>query len=471
MMAALRGSDTVPHHMIILRECAMHVHILGICGSFMGGIAAIAKSLGHKVTGSDNNVYPPMSTQLEALGIELTEGYDESQFNPVPDMVVIGNAMSRGNPAVEYVLNRNLPYTSGPQWLLDNLLKDRWVIGVSGTHGKTTTTSMVAWILESAGLNPGYLIGGVPENFGVSARIGESPFFVIEADEYDSAFFDKRSKFVHYRPKTLVINNLEFDHADIFADLNAIQTQFHHLVRMVPENGLILTPNDTPSIEDTLKRGCWSSRQSLGKTWSAALHNKDGSAFDVLHNGEVVGTVNWSLMGQHNVDNALMAIGAAHHAGVTLKDAIHALSSFKNVKRRMEVKGQVNDITVYDDFAHHPTAIATTLDGLRKKVGNARIIAVLEPRSNTMKMGVHKDTLANSWQKADDVFVYEPQGMDWSLAESVKGSSAPAQCFRDVEQIVQKVTNVAQAGDHILIMSNGGFEGIHGRILQALENK
>ncbi len=449
----------------------MHVHILGICGSFMGGIAAIAKSLGHKVTGSDNNVYPPMSTQLEALGIELTEGYDESQFNPVPDMVVIGNAMSRGNPAVEYVLNRNLPYTSGPQWLLDNLLKDRWVIGVSGTHGKTTTTSMVAWILESAGLNPGYLIGGVPENFGVSARIGESPFFVIEADEYDSAFFDKRSKFVHYRPKTLVINNLEFDHADIFADLNAIQTQFHHLVRMVPENGLILTPNDTPSIEDTLKRGCWSSRQSLGKTWSAALHNKDGSAFDVLHNGEVVGTVNWSLMGQHNVDNALMAIGAAHHAGVTLKDAIHALSSFKNVKRRMEVKGQVNDITVYDDFAHHPTAIATTLDGLRKKVGNARIIAVLEPRSNTMKMGVHKDTLANSWQKADDVFVYEPQGMDWSLAESVKGSSAPAQCFRDVEQIVQKVTNVAQAGDHILIMSNGGFEGIHGRILQALENK
>ncbi len=470
-MAALRGSDTVPHHMIILRECAMHVHILGICGSFMGGIAAIAKSLGHKVTGSDNNVYPPMSTQLEALGIELTEGYDESQFNPVPDMVVIGNAMSRGNPAVEYVLNRNLPYTSGPQWLLDNLLKDRWVIGVSGTHGKTTTTSMVGWILESAGLNPGYLIGGVPENFGVSARIGESPFFVIEADEYDSAFFDKRSKFVHYRPKTLVINNLEFDHADIFADLNAIQTQFHHLVRMVPENGLILTPYDTPSIEDTLKRGCWSSRQFLGKTWSAALHNKDGSAFDVLHNGEVVGTVNWSLMGQHNVDNALMAIGAAHHAGVTLKDAIHALSSFKNVKRRMEVKGQVNNITVYDDFAHHPTAIATTLDGLRKKVGNARILAVLEPRSNTMKMGVHKDTLANSWQKADDVFVYEPQGMDWSLVESVKRSSAPAQCFRDVEQIVQKVTNVAQAGDHILIMSNGGFEGIHGRILQALENK
>ena len=449
----------------------MHVHILGICGSFMGGIAAIAKSLGHKVTGSDKNVYPPMSTQLEALGIELTEGYCESQFDPAPDMVVIGNAMSRGNPAVEYVLNRNLPYTSGPQWLLDNLLKDRWVIGLSGTHGKTTTSSMVAWILEHAGLNPGYLIGGVPENFGVSARVGESPFFVIEADEYDSAFFDKRSKFVHYRPKTLVINNLEFDHADIFADLGAIQTQFHHLVRMVPENGLILTPNSTPAIEDMLKKGCWSSRQSLGKEWHAELLKKDGSEFNVLHNGVIAGTVTWALVGQHNVDNALMAIAAAHHAGVTLPDAIDALSFFKNVKRRMEVKGEVNNITLYDDFAHHPTAIATTLDGLRKKVGNARILAVLEPRSNTMKMGVHKDTLANSWQKADEVYLYEPEGMDWSLVESVAHSNAPAHCFKDVEKIVQGVCNVAQPGDHILVMSNGGFEGIHGRILDALKMK
>lgn len=449
----------------------MHVHILGICGSFMGGIAAIAKSLGHKVTGSDKNVYPPMSTQLEALGIELTEGYCESQFDPAPDMVVIGNAMSRGNPAVEYVLNRNLPYTSGPQWLLDNLLKDRWVIGLSGTHGKTTTSSMVAWILEHAGLNPGYLIGGVPENFGVSARVGKSPFFVIEADEYDSAFFDKRSKFVHYRPKTLVINNLEFDHADIFADLGAIQTQFHHLVRMVPENGLILTPNNTPAIEDMLKKGCWSSRQSLGKEWHAELLKKDGSEFNVLHNGVIAGTVTWALVGQHNVDNALMAIAAAHHAGVTLPDAIDALSFFKNVKRRMEVKGEVNNITLYDDFAHHPTAIATTLDGLRKKVGNARILAVLEPRSNTMKMGVHKDTLANSWQKADEVYLYEPEGMDWSLVDSVAHSNAPTHCFRDVEKIVQGVCNVAQPGDHILVMSNGGFEGIHGRILDALKMK
>ncbi|WP_282145834.1 UDP-N-acetylmuramate:L-alanyl-gamma-D-glutamyl-meso-diaminopimelate ligase [Alteromonas stellipolaris] len=452
----------------------MHVHILGICGSFMGGIAAIAKALGHKVTGSDTNVYPPMSTQLEALGIELTEGFDTNQFEPIPDIVIIGNAMSRGNSAVEYVLNRNLPYTSGPQWLLDNLLKDRWVIGVSGTHGKTTTSSMVAWILEYSELNPGYLIGGVPENFGVSARIGESPFFVIEADEYDSAFFDKRSKFVHYRPKTLVINNLEFDHADIFADLAAIQTQFHHLVRMVPENGLILTPNHTPAIEETLKKGCWTQRQSLGKEWSAELINKDGSQFHVLFNNDLVGEVRWELLGQHNVDNALMAIAAAHHAGVTLNDAIAALSSFKNVKRRMEIKGAVTlaaegkPVTVYDDFAHHPTAIATTIDGLRKKVGNDRILAVLEPRSNTMKMGVHKNTLAHSWQAADAVYVYEPQGLDWSLKEAAANSPAPTTVFNDVEKIVKVLQSEVRPGDHILIMSNGGFEGIHSRVLSVL---
>jgi UDP-N-acetylmuramate: L-alanyl-gamma-D-glutamyl-meso-diaminopimelate ligase len=449
----------------------MHVHILGICGSFMGGIAAIAKSLGHKVTGSDSNVYPPMSTQLEALGIELTEGFDESQFSPTPDIVIIGNALSRGNPAVEYVLSRNLAYTSGPQWLLDNLLKDRWVIGLSGTHGKTTTSSMVAWILDYTGLNPGYLIGGVPENFGVSARIGDGPFFVIEADEYDSAFFDKRSKFVHYRPKTLVINNLEFDHADIFPNLAAIQTQFHHLIRMVPKNGLILSPSDVPAIEETLAQGCWSSRQCLGKEWSSQLLNKDGSQFDVIHNGSAVGTVAWSLLGQHNVDNGLMAIAAAHHAGVTLPDAIAALAHFKNVKRRMEVKGVVNNITVYDDFAHHPTAIATTLEGLRNKVGNARIHAVLEPRSNTMKMGIHKDTLANSWQQADEVYLYEPKRMGWSLSEAAAQSPVSSQCFNEVEPIVQLLANVALPGDHILIMSNGGFDGIHGRLLDALSKK
>ncbi|WP_420934656.1 UDP-N-acetylmuramate:L-alanyl-gamma-D-glutamyl-meso-diaminopimelate ligase [Alteromonas sp. A081] len=449
----------------------MHVHILGICGSFMGGIAAIAKSLGHEVTGSDSNVYPPMSTQLEALGITLTEGFDECQFSPTPDIVIIGNALSRGNPAVEYVLSRNLAYTSGPQWLLDNLLKDRWVIGLSGTHGKTTTSSMVAWILDYTGLNPGYLIGGVPENFGVSARVGDGPFFVIEADEYDSAFFDKRSKFVHYRPKTLVINNLEFDHADIFPNLAAIQTQFHHLIRMVPENGLILSPSDVPAIEETLAQGCWSSRQCLHKEWSSQLLNKDGSQFDVIHNGDTKGTVTWSLLGQHNVDNGLMAIAAAHHAGVTLPDAIAALAHFKNVKRRMEVKGVVNGITVYDDFAHHPTAIATTLDGLRNKVGNARIHAVLEPRSNTMRMGIHKNTLANSWQQADEVYLYEPKEMGWSLSEAAAQSPVSSQCFNEVEPIVQSLANVALPGDHILIMSNGGFDGIHGRLLDALSKK
>ena len=449
----------------------MHVHILGICGSFMGGIAAIAKSLGHKVTGSDRNVYPPMSTQLEALGITLTEGYDTAQFEPAPDMVIIGNAMSRGNPAVEYVLNRNLPYTSGPQWLLDNLLTSRWVIGVAGTHGKTTTSSMVAWILEYAGLKPGFLIGGIPENFGVSARIGESPFFVIEADEYDSAFFDKRSKFVHYRPRTLILNNLEFDHADIFPDLAAIQTQFHHLVRMVPQNGLILSPQHDEALNDTLQKGCWSEQQFVGSDWKAELHAADGSRFDVIYQGELAGTVNWSLLGQHNVNNALMAIAAAHHAGVTLSDAIAALGTFKNVKRRMECKGSVNNITVYDDFAHHPTAITTTLAGLRNKVGNARIIAVLEPRSNTMKMGVHQHTLGNSWQQADEVILFEPAGMNWSLNEIAEHSETPAYCYHDVESIVQKVAAISQPGDHVLVMSNGSFEGIHQRLLDALGSK
>ena len=447
----------------------MHVHILGICGSFMGGIAAIAKSLGHTVTGSDTNVYPPMSTQLEALGITLTEGYDPAQFEPVPDKVIIGNALSRGNPAVEYVLNRNLDYTSGPQWLLENLLNDRWVIGVSGTHGKTTTSSMVAWILEDAGLNPGFLIGGVPENFGVSARTGDSPFFVIEADEYDSAFFDKRSKFVHYRPKTLIINNLEFDHADIFADLAAIQTQFHHLVRMVPQHGLILSPTQTPAITQTLEKGCWSEQQQLGAHWQAQLLHPDGSAFKVLKHEQVIGEVHWSLLGQHNVDNGIMAIAAAHHAGVQAEDAIAALQRFKNVKRRMETKGQVAGITVYDDFAHHPTAIATTLAGLRNKVGNDRILAILEPRSNTMKMGVHKDTLAASWQEADEVLIYEPPGMTWSLTEAAKRSQTPAHCCNLVQQIIDETVQQARPGDHILVMSNGGFEGIHQRLLTALQ--
>ena len=453
----------------------MHVHILGICGSFMGGIAAIAKSMGHTVTGSDRNVYPPMSTQLENLGIELSQGYDISQFEPTPDIVVIGNAMARGNPAVEYVLDRNLPYTSGPQWLLDNLLKDRWVLGVSGTHGKTSTTSMLVWMLEFAGLKPGFLIGGVPENFGVSARVGESPFFVIEADEYDSAFFDKRSKFVHYRPRTLVMNNLEFDHADIFENLDAIKKQFHHLVRSVPSNGLILSPAADPNLDSVLDMGCWSEQQFIGNAqksdWQAKLIKSDGSQFVLYHKGEVAGEVSWTLIGEHNVNNAMMAIAAAHHAGVAINDAIEALSSFKNVKRRMEVKGSIGGVTVYDDFAHHPTAIETTVCGLRHKVGNQKIIAVLEPRSNTMKMGVHKSQLAKSWEGADHVVLFEPPGLDWSLKELVANSKIDVDLYQNVEEIVTRVCALASAGDHILVMSNGGFESIHTRILSALGEK
>ena len=333
----------------------------------MGGIAAIAKAMGHKVTGSDNNVYPPMSTQLESLGIELTQGFDEDQFDPQPDMVVIGNALSRGNLAVEYVLNRGLPYTSGPQWLLENVLNDRWVLAVSGTHGKTSTSSMLAWILESAGMSPGFLIGGIPQNFGISARLGETPFFVIEADEYDSAFFDKRSKFVHYRPRTLVINNLEFDHADIFDSIADIQKQFHHLIRMIPGNGLVIAPKADTHITQVLDKGCWSPVQFVGSDWKVAECAADGSEFDVVYKGTSFGRVKWSLLGQHNVQNAMMAIIAARHAGVLPEVAIEALTNFVNAKRRMEVLGTVNGITVYDDFAHHPTAISTTLEGLRAK--------------------------------------------------------------------------------------------------------
>lgn len=450
----------------------MHAHILGICGTFMGGIAAIAKSLGHQVTGSDRNVYPPMSTQLEQLGITLYEGYGQEQFTPTPDIVIIGNAMSRGNPAVEYVLDRNLPYTSGPQWLLDNLLKDRWVLAVAGTHGKTTSSSMLAWILEDAGLAPGFLIGGVPDNFGISARVGESPFFVIEADEYDSAFFDKRSKFVHYRPRTLILNNLEFDHADIFDNLDAIKRQFHHLVRTVPSNGLVLSKAAEANMESVLEMGCWSEQQFIGSaqksTWQAQPVKSDCSQFTVFHKKKAIGLVNWSLIGEHNMDNALMAIAAAHHAGVKLDDAIKALASFKNVKRRMEIKGVVNGITLYDDFAHHPTAIKTTLDGLRQKVGNQKIVAVLEPRSNTMRMGIHKNQLSQSWQLADEVHLLEPSNLDWSMQELVDNSRAPVTLYQKTDDIIDFLSNSLQAGDHVLIMSNGGFDAIHTKLLKQL---
>lgn len=449
----------------------MHIHILGICGTFMGGIAALAQASGHRVTGSDQQVYPPMSTQLSSLGIGLYEGYDEAQFDPLPDVVIIGNAMSRGNPAVEYVLNNNLTYTSGPQWLLDNLLKDRWVLAVSGTHGKTTCSSMLAWILEANGMEPGFLIGGIPENFDVSARLGNSPFFVIEADEYDTAFFDKRSKFVHYRPKTLVINNLEFDHADIFDSIKDIQKQFHHLLRMVPSLGMVLSPCGVKAINEVMDMGLWSEQQQTGREWQSTLHDRAGSSFDVWFRGERQGTVNWSLIGEHNVNNALMAIAAARHVGVKPEHAIQSLTHFKSVKRRLEVLGEQAGVTVYDDFAHHPTAIASTLAGLRAKVGNKRIIVLLELRSNTMKTGYHKSTLLDALSQADYSYIVKPADQQWNLSTDNGSALSLFEIVSDLTQLQTNVLKKVRSGDHLLIMSNGGFGGIHRKLLQALRDQ
>jgi UDP-N-acetylmuramate: L-alanyl-gamma-D-glutamyl-meso-diaminopimelate ligase len=409
-----------------------------------------------------------MSTQLEQLGISLTPGYDPAQLEPAPDLVIIGNALSRGNPAVEYVLEHNLPYTSGPQWLSEQLLQQRWVLAVAGTHGKTSTASMLAWILDYAGLKPGFLIGGVPQNFGVSARLGEAPFFVIEADEYDTAFFDKRSKFVHYRPRTLVINNLEYDHADIFPDLAAIQRQFHHLLRTVPASGLVLSPEATPAVAETLALGCWSQREAYGSDWQAELLTPDGSQFALYWQQQQVALVNWSLSGQHNVDNAVMAIAAARHAGVPVGVAAEALASFVAPKRRMELKGSPQGIAIYDDFAHHPTAIATTLQGLRAKVGQARIIAVLEPRSNTMRLGVHQAALPQALLTADQVFLYEPRNAGWSMAELAARLAMPASVCYDIAELKASILALVQPGDQIVIMSNGAFGGIHQQLLEAL---
>ncbi|MEZ9775252.1 UDP-N-acetylmuramate:L-alanyl-gamma-D-glutamyl-meso-diaminopimelate ligase [Vibrio sp. 10N.261.54.A5] len=451
----------------------MHIHILGICGTFMGGAAVLARQLGHKVTGSDANVYPPMSTLLESQGIEIIEGFDPSQLEPRPDLVVIGNAMSRGNPCVEYVLDNNLRYTSGPQWLQEFLLHNRWVLAVSGTHGKTTTSSMLAWILEDCGYAPGFLVGGVLGNFGISARLGESMFFVVEADEYDSAFFDKRSKFVHYHPRTLVMNNLEFDHADIFDDLEAIKRQFHHLVRTVPSNGRIFSPKQDSAIEDVLARGCWSETESSGEQgdWDAKKLVKDGSQFEVYFQNECVGTVNWDLVGDHNVNNALMAIAAARHVGVTPDLACESLATFINTKRRLEFKGEVAGVSVYDDFAHHPTAIELTLGGLRNKVDSKKIIAVLEPRSATMKRGVHKETLADSLKQADSTYLFQPDNIDWSVQDVADACHQPAHVSDDMDAFVAKIVSEAQAGDQILVMSNGGFGGIHQKLLDGLALK
>lgn len=449
----------------------MRIHILGICGTFMAGIAQIAKQAGHEVTGSDLNVYPPMSTQLAAQGIQLFNGFDAQHIDSNVDCIIVGNVIKRGNPAMEYVLEKNLPYVSGPQWLAEAILRDRWVLAVSGTHGKTTTTSMLAWILEHAQQSPGFLIGGVPENFGVSARIGEGPCFVIEADEYDSAFFDKRSKFIHYHPKTLILNNLEYDHADIFADLEAIKQQFHYLVRTVPGNGLIIRNGEDQNLQSTLDKGCWTPVVTFGgKTgvWRAELLKADGSSFSVIHNGVKQGEVQWNLLGLHNVENALAAIAAAKHVGVEIARAIDALPFFKNVKRRMEVKGEKAGITVYDDFAHHPTAIATTLAGLRAKIGDARLVVVLEFGSYTMRTGVHKDTIKDALGAADVVVCKRPEQDTWGLEKILQSFTQPTSLFDNVEMLVERLKQQLKSGDHVIVMSNSGFEGIHQKLLNAI---
>lgn len=449
----------------------LHIHILGICGTFMGGLALIARELGCQVSGSDQNVYPPMSTQLEEQGIQLMNGYKAENLDCKPDLVVIGNAMSRGNEEVEAVLNRGLKYISGPQWLSEHVLQDKWVLGVAGTHGKTTTSSMLAWILEHQGFTPVFLIGGIPLNFCLSARLGESDFFVIEADEYDSAFFDKRSKFVHYRPRTAILNNLEFDHADIFDDLDAIKKQFHHLVRTVPGDGLIITPENEHNIADVLHMGCWTPVSKIAintdAQWQAQLIEADGSLFKVLCNGEEQGIVDWELTGEHNVYNAMSAIVAAKHIGILPSAAINALKKFKNVKRRMEVIAKINGITLYDDFAHHPTAIQSTLDGLRKQVKAGKIVAIVEPRSNTMRMGIHTQSLAESLKLADLALIYQPENLDWDLTELKKYADNIEICT-NLDAIINRLKMESTTDSHFVLMSNGSFGGIYQRLINEL---
>jgi UDP-N-acetylmuramate: L-alanyl-gamma-D-glutamyl-meso-diaminopimelate ligase len=441
----------------------------------MGGLALMAREMGHQVTGSDQNVYPPMSTQLQEQGIQLFEGYRAENLETRPDLVIIGNALSRGNPEVEAVLNQGLAYTSGPRWLYEALLKDRWVLAVAGTHGKTTTASMLTWVLECAKLQPGFLIGGIPLNFGVSARLGRSPYFVIEADEYDTAFFDKRSKFLHYRPRTVILNNLEYDHADIFPDLASIQCQFHHLVRMVPGNGLIIAPKGDANLAETLRMGCWTrveftatGTENTEAEWRARLVKPDGSEFEVYSAGEHRGTVNWGLSGLHNVRNALAALAAAHHAGIAVDQAVTALCRFRNVKRRLEVRASIRGVTIYDDFAHHPTAIATTLEGLRARVGQERIIAVLEPRSNTMRLGVHAHALGASLKAADQAILYQAADLGWD-AEAALGGAGHVSVSRSLDEIVDQLAAESRPGDHLVFMSNGSFGGIHQRVEDALK--
>lgn len=449
----------------------MRIHILGICGTFMAGIAQLAKQAGHEVQGSDVNAYPPMSTVLSAQGIRVFNGYDPAHIDDSIDCIIVGNVIKRGNPVMEFILDQNLRYISGPQWLAENILQHRWVLAVAGTHGKTTTTSLLTWILEHAGFNPGFLIGGVPENFGISARIGKDPFFVIEADEYDSAFFDKRSKFIHYHPKTLILNNLEFDHADIFPDLDAIKQQFHFLVRTVPGNGLIIRHDTDLNLQATLDKGCWTPVTTFAGSgeWQAQLIKPDGSEFSLLYQGKTMGSVRWNLLGQHNVNNALAAMAAAFHAGVSIEQALAALPTFKNVKRRLEMKGQVKGITLYDDFAHHPTAIATTLAGLRAKVGHARIIVILEFGSYTMRSGVHQDAMLSALTLADRVICKQPDNPTWDINTMLQSFPQPTAAFANVDELVNNLAQTVQSGDHVVVMSNSGFGGIHQKLLDAIE--
>jgi UDP-N-acetylmuramate: L-alanyl-gamma-D-glutamyl-meso-diaminopimelate ligase len=454
------------------------VHILGIGGTFMGGLALLARELGWEVTGSDQHIYPPMSTQLEQMGIKLYEGYDPVVIQEIkPDCIIIGNAMSRGNPVVEYILNEQLPYVSGPQWLLEQVLQKRWVLAVSGTHGKTTTSSMLAWVLEYAGYQPGFLIGGIPENFGVSARLGETDFFVVEADEYDSAFFDKRSKFVHYHPKTLIINNIEFDHADIFENLEAILKQFHHLVRTVPSMGKIIYPAEDKNAAQVIQKGLWSNSTTFGESgeWQVKTLSPEGSSFEIYYQGKLMGQTSWELLGQHNVLNALACIAAAHDVGVPPHISLEALSLFKSVKRRLELKAEVRGIKIYDDFAHHPTAIQLTLQGLRAKVGKQKIHVCIDLRSNTMKMGIHQDKLAASFEGADSVSIYKTPDIQWPVETVInhiqKNLNIPAKIYTNTNNLIQELNQTVGSDEHILIMSNGGFEGIHDKLVDKLRLK
>ena len=451
----------------------MHLHIIGICGTFMGGIAALARAAGHRVTGSDANVYPPMSTQLEALGIALIEGYDPGQLDLRPDIVVVGNVMSRGNALIERLLDSDLPFTSGPQWLAENVLRGREVAAVAGTHGKTTTSSMLAWILEQAGRDPGYLIGGIPANFGTSARAGTGNAFVIEADEYDTAFFDKRAKFVHYRPRHLLMMNLEFDHADIYPDLASIQRQFHHLVRTVPASGRITWNAADDALAAVLAMGCWTpltgfARDAATAEWRVRLLETDGSAFELLHRGEPAGIVRWPLIGMHNVENGLAAAACAAGIGVSPAQSAAALGGFRGVRRRLELRGEVRGIRVYDDFAHHPTAVKLTIDSVRRQAPS-RIVAVLEPRSNTMRLGVHRAELATSLAGADRVWLYQPAGLNWNLDDVAASLGAKAAVARELSKLVDALASELKSGDRVLIMSNGGFGGLLERLLQALQ--